>query len=139
MLAIQGFINMPLEKISRLDFRQFIRDLGLQGLKVLACAEVSRQILGRQLFSTWIWSPSQVSSFVTEQLGEERWVEVPADRLLAVYNLQLQGSRNKAKGHVAVSPVLENCKEPPALGFQGHSGPPSSSDAVQISLPCERS
>lgn len=66
-----GIINVPLGKISRLEFHQFIRDLGLQGLRALACLEFSGQILGRQLFSTWIWSPSQVGSFVTEQLGEE--------------------------------------------------------------------
>lgn len=64
-----------------------MRVLGLQGLRALACLEFSGQILGHQLFSTWIWSPSQVSSFVMEQLGEEQWVEMPADLLLAVYNL----------------------------------------------------
>lgn len=86
-MAIQGFMHMPLEKTSRLQCRRFIRDLSLQGLRALACLEFRGWILGRQLFSTWIWSPSQASSFVTEQLGEERWVEMPADFLLAIYHL----------------------------------------------------
>lgn len=87
MLAIQGFMHVPSEKTSRLEFRRFIRDPSLQGLSTLACLEFSGQILGRQVFSTWIWSPSQVSSFVMEWLGEERWVEMPADLWLAIYNL----------------------------------------------------
>lgn len=80
-------MHMPLEKTSRLEFRRFIRDPSLQGQSALACLEFRGRILGRQLFPTWIWSPSQVSSFVMEQLGEERWVEMPADLLLAIYNL----------------------------------------------------
>lgn len=80
-------MHILLEKTSRLEFHRFIRNASLQGLRALACLEFSRQILGRQLFSTWIWSPSQVSSFVMGRLGEERWVEMPADLLLAIYNL----------------------------------------------------
>lgn len=56
--------------------------------------EFSWQILGGQLFSTWIWSPSLVSSFVMERLGEEWWVETPADLLLAIYSFQ---PRNHAR------------------------------------------
>lgn len=37
-----------------------------------------------------------------------------------------RGPGTEPKGHVAVGPVLESCEEPPALGFQGHPGPPSS-------------
>lgn len=118
-LQIKDLYTCLLWKAPMLESHWFIRDLSLQGLRALACLEFSWQILGRQLFSTWIWSPSQVSSFVTERLGEERWVEMSADLLLAIYSFKVQEPCQKDMWPSAQLP--ESRKGPLALGFQGHS------------------
>lgn len=99
MLAIWGFICMPFVKDVYVGARWFMRDRSLQGLSVLACLELSWQILGGQLFSTWVWSPSQVSSFVTEGPGEQRRMGTPTDLFLALYSLQPRNHARRTCGH----------------------------------------
>lgn len=111
LLAMEGLRRCLLWKIEAPLIHMGLRS---PRHRAAACLELNWQILGGQLVSTWIWYPSQISSFGMDWVGEERWVEMPVDLLLAIYSSEVQESCQKDTWSSAQ--FLKSCEAPIAQG-----------------------